>query len=73
MLLISLKAIRHSDTITELNSDGSLSGFPQKYSPAFFDKESWVLSIKNKKYKFPVCIAKALKNVERENIVLTSS
>lgn len=63
----------HQDTILKLEQNGDLLGLPSEYSPAKFDKEKWVISIKDNSYVFPKCISATLGELKTSEILITSS
>ena len=72
-LLTSLITKAHQDTIIEIDPNGNLSGLPDQYKPASLDTKNWVISIKDKKFKFPECVLEFFSETKIEKMLLTSS
>lgn len=58
MLSLSHVCFAHKDTALKITAEGIVTGLPQQFTPANFDRSNLKLTIGKTTVRFPTCIAK---------------
>jgi len=71
-LVFCVPSSAHQDRIVTIE-DGTLSGLPKKYQPAYLDLDKKILQIKNNRFNFPPCVSKYFPKNDQYDVQITSS
>ena len=73
LLFLCSSAPDHQDTPLTVNSEGEITGLPDKYHPAKFDLNDRYLRIRDRELKFPDCLEDYFANADKTKINLSAS
>jgi len=72
MLSLSHSSFAHKDTALNITADGDITGLPEKFTPASFDRNNLKLTIGKATVSFPPCVTKFFAD-ESSSIAFSSS
>lgn len=73
LIVFSLHAYAHEDTIIRVLEGGVLEGLPEQYSPAKIDLNNKVISIGKTKFYMPPCVFKYFNDHDDYRLEVTGS
>jgi hypothetical protein len=73
LLSLSLTAQAHQDTPIKLKKDGSLTGLPERYGIASFDRATFTLRIGKNRISLPDCVTEVFSQLDEFDITFSAS
>lgn len=73
LLSLSLTAHAHQDTPIKLEKDGSLTGLPERYGMASFDRNTLTLRIGKNRISLPDCVTEIFSHLDEIDISFSAS
>ena len=73
LLFLCNSAPDHQDTPLTVDSNGEITGLPDKFLPAKFDLNDRYLRIKDSELKFPDCLEQYFANTNKSQVYLSAS